>query len=335
MAVNVSFRQVGRKRSGRIYIGPNSDTYSHVTAPSIPSKDDLVLERPSDASNGFGSSQPRFSLIKQTTPAPGQYSSLPASQAVSPSFSKKGYGGFVSKKKRFDLKAFVSAVPGPGSYVSISRQVDSHPSSIFVLPKFQSRTAKLQLPAPGQYNPFTPKQPSGPSAIFKSKTKRPDNACVVQGPAPWYYTPDETLIRSSSQKLTSTFKKPENNRRFKLNLYDPHAPVLDEAVPGPGYYTENSQKQEVLSGSLSRSEIDRFGGSLKPRNSKESSPGPGSYDALPPVRREKLLVSGAVFMSESQRDFVKATKVPGPAFYTLPTGANKKSFHLNSEQRWV
>ena len=338
MAVNVSFRQVGGQRSGRIHIGPNSDTYSHVAAPSIPTKDDLVLERLSEGNNGFGSNQPRFSLSsKRNMPGPGQYASVPASQAVSPSFSKKGYGGFVSKTKRFDPKQFVSAVPGPGSYTNVHKPVDTHLSSIFVQPKFQSRTTKTQLPAPGQYSPTEPKQPSGPSAIFKSKTKRPDNACKVQGPAPWYYTPDETLIRSSSQKLTSTFKKPVNGKRFKLNMYDPHAPVLDEGVPGPGYYIpEDNQERESLNGSPSRREIDRFGGSVKPGKSKESSPGPGAYDArLPQVHKEKLLVSGAVFMSETQRDFVKATQVPGPAFYKLPTGPVKKSFHLNSELRWV
>lgn len=337
MDVNVSFRQVGVERSGRLYRGPNSDAYSRTTQPSIPGKDDLVLEKLGEGSDGFGSRQPRFFLTSQGTPGPGQYSSLPASQEHSPSFSKKGFGGLISKTKRFNPRQFANLVPGPGSYSSAHRRIKSNLSSIFVQPKHQSKTSKVASPAPGQYNPFEPKPPSGPSAIFKSKTKRVENAFPVQAPAPWYYTPNDGLIRSSSQKLTSTFKKPVNGKRFKINLYDPHAPVIDEAVPGPGFYAqENSYEREPLSGSYSHSELDRFGRSIKAKKSKELSPGPGSYDvALALANKEKQPVSGAVFMSESLRGFVKPTKVPGPAFYKIPPPPHKKSFHLNPERHWA
>jgi len=338
MEMNVSFRQVGRERPGRLYRGPNIDAYSRLSQPSIPGKDDLELEKLDDESKGFGSRQPRFFLTSQHSPGPAQYTSLPASQAPSPSFSKKGFGGLISKTKRFSPKQFVTVAPGPGSYASsVHRRVQSNLSSIFVQPKSQSRTSKVASPAPGQYNPPESKPPKGPSAIFKSNTKRADNTFVIQGPAPWYYTPDDGLIRSSSQKLTSTFKKPVNGKRFKINLYDPHAPVLDEAVPGPGYYAQgNRSEQESLSGSYSRSEVDRFGRSINPKKTKELSPGPGSYEILPTLEsKEKQLVSGAVFMSESQREFPRPTKVPGPAFYKVQTGLHKKSFHLNPEQHWV
>lgn len=338
MDVDVSFRQVGRERSGRLYRGPNSDAYSRISQPSIPGKDDLELEKLDNGSKGFGSRQPRFSPPSKQSPALRQYASLPASQAPSPSFSKKGFGGLISKTKRFGPKQFATIVPGPGSYsTSVHRRVQSNLSSIFVQPKHQSRTSKVTSPAPGQYNPSEPKPPTGLSAIFKSKTKRADNTFVTHGPAPWYYTPNDGLIRSSSQKLTSTFKKPVNGKRFKINLYDPHAPVLDESVPGPGYYVQgNRSEQESLSGSYSRSEIDRFGQSINPKKTKELSPGPGSYDIIPSLdSKEKQLVSGAVFMSESQREFLKPTRVPGPAFYKLQTNSHKKSFHLNPGQHWV
>lgn len=337
MASNVSFRQVGCERSGRIFHGPNSDAYSRTSQPSIPGKDDLVLEKTNSIGDGFGNRQPRFNFTIMNSPGPGQYLSLPASQAASPSFSKKGYGTMVSRTRRFNPRQFVSVVPGPGSYESMHKRLPTNLSAIFVQPKLHSKTVKSELPAPGQYNPPEPKPPAGPSAIFKSKTKRVENTVPTYGPAPWYYTPDEKLIRSSSQKLTSAFKKPVNGKRFKINLYDPHAPVKDDAVPGPGYYNpDNSFEHKSLNGSYTHEELDRFGRSVKVKKSKEDSPGPGSYDL--PTREEKESkqpVSGAVFMSESQRDLLKGSKVPGPAFYKIPEGLKKKSFHLNPRQLWA
>ena len=230
-------------------------------------------------------------------------------------------------------------MPGPGSYSSPRKRVDTHLSSIFIQPKtLKSNASNRQLlPGPGQYNPFESKLSSRPSATFKSKTTRPDNAYIVQGPPPWYYTPDEALIHSSSQKLTSAFKKPANGKLPKANMYDPHAPVPDEITPGPGHYIqENYQRADSLIGSYTRSELDRFGGTMHTRKAMEPSPGPGYYEAkLPLVHKEKLPVSGSVFMSETQRDLVKSNQVPGPAFYAVPTSPKKKFFHLNSEQRWV
>lgn len=340
MSVNVSFRQVGCEHSGRIYRGLNTEAYLGAPQPLLANKDDFPLEKPSEESSGFGSSEPRFSLsMKGVTPGPGQYASVPSSQATSPSFSKKGYGGFASNTKRFHPKEFVSGVPGPGSYSTPRKRVDTHLSSIFIKPKaLKSDDSNRQLlPGPGQYDPFLPKLPSRPSAIFKSKTTRPDNAYIVQGPPPWYYTPDETLIHSNSQKVTSAFKKPANGKLTKTNMYDPHAPVEDETVPGPGHYTQESyQRTDSLIGSYTLSELDRFGGTIHTRKAKESSPGPGHYEAkLPLVHKEKLPVSGSVFMSETQRDLVKSNHVPGPAFYEVSTSPRKKVFHLNLEQRWV
>ncbi len=46
-------------------------------------------------------------------------------------------------------------------------------------------------------------------------------------------------------------------------------------------------------------EVDRFGNALRPRKKNDFTPGPGTYTEQ--KIDEKIPVSGAVFMSESER----------------------------------
>ena len=337
MAERISFRQVGREHPGRLYKGPNQDAYTRVSQPSIPCKEDVVLKKQDSGYDGFGHRGPRFLRLGNNVPGPGQYQSLPASHSSSPSLSKKGFlAGFVSSTKRFKPRQFATIAPGPGSYAPSHRRADSNPSPAFVKPKAQSRKPKVSSPAPGQYD--TPSEQhfaAGPSSVFRSTTKRSDNAFPSQAPAPWFYSPDEHLVRSSSQELTSAFKRPVNGKRFKINLYDPHAHVAEDEGPGPGHYTvQNSFEKEKLNVSYSHQELDRFGQSIRSKRVQPVVPGPGAYNT-PVLSPEKQPVSGAVFMSESQREFVKPTKVPGPAFYRPAISNKKKSFLLNPANKWV
>ena len=73
-------------------------------------------------------------------------------------------------------------------------------------------------------------------------------------------------------------------------------------------------------------DLDRFGKTTRKRT-KEYAPGPGEYS----VEKEnsKSLVTGAAFVSESKRGWIKADKKPpGPAFYNPAPVPKKKSFHF-------
>ena len=83
-----------------------------------------------------------------------------------------------------------------------------------------------------------------------------------------------------------------------------------------------------------KQDVDRFGQPLRPKRAKSGVPGPGAY-TVSGEKREKLPVSGAVFMSESKRDDSFLSKAPGPAFYRPVILPKKKSFHLNAERKWV
>ena len=64
-----------------------------------------------------------------------------------------------------------------------------------------------------------------------------------------------------------------------------------------------------------QAESDRFGKYGPPKDLKADQPGPGAYDAKI-KEAAKLPVSGAVFMSEAERAYLKPEgKPPGPAFY--------------------
>mmetsp|Transcript_12693 Transcript_12693/g.12805 ORF Transcript_12693/g.12805 Transcript_12693/m.12805 type:complete len:111 (+) Transcript_12693:579-911(+) len=109
------------------------------------------------------------------------------------------------------------------------------------------------------------------------------------------------MIRSASAKNTAAFKQPVQARRYQINLYDPHSDILGDDNPGPGEYN-------VVNSSLSNvkpspmfivGEVDRFGKPIRPKKKNEVTPGPGTYTMA--RGDERVPVSGAVFMSESER----------------------------------
>ena len=79
---------------------------------------------------------------------------------------------------------------------------------------------------------------------------------------------------------------------------------------------------------------NRFGESKHPKINKFNRPSPGDYE-YSYYEEERLPVSGAVFMSETEREVFRAQKKPpGPAFYNAPKVSKTKSFHLNAG-KWV
>ena len=325
-----NFRQAGKEYTGKIYKGPMVDAFNRLTQSSIPVKSEQILSAV-ERKGGFGSSTDRFSTYEEVEfiPGPGQYKSATAGE--SPSLSKKGYGGLTSKSPRFKRFQYNTPVPGPGAY-TCTNMVTHGISSVFKRPIGRAHIDP-ENPAPGTYE-----LPSNASNIsvcspFKSKSKRYKDSASTS-PAPWQYNLASGL--SVGDKPSAAFKMPVRARRYPINLYDPHAPVPKEISPGPADYQSGMFPpiNQKPSAQFIKSDVDRFGIQTKDKRSKEFSPGPGAYHIE--VIKEKVPVSGAVFLSESNRVLLKdPNKQPGPAFYRPAPIPKKKSFHLNANKQWI
>ena len=67
---------------------------------------------------------------------------------------------------------------------------------------------------------------------------------------------------------------------------------------------------------------------------EESTPAPGSYE-VGSKEREREMVSGAVFRSDTERLRGQHVQRPGPAFYRPSVLPKRRSFLLNLHQKWV
>jgi hypothetical protein len=336
--MDTSFRQAGKEVFGKLCRGSVVDAYNRLTQASIPTKGESLLKS-DEKKEGFGSSASRFTSSASRLPGPGAYSN---NLGDNPSVSKKGFGGLTNSAPRFKKYQYVNTNPGPGSY----NQPASTASSGFTITLGKTKSLKKvqEMPAPGQYDPAIQFSTKELTSVFKSNSKRLE-VMSKESPAPWQYTPNYALTRSSSAALTSVFKMPVNAKRYQGNLYDPHAQHLPVITPGPGEY--QPEPMEALkqinskdrfdasrpSSMFANSGKDRFGKSKQPKVI-QALPAPGDYE--PNYSPHKINVSGAVFMSESERIWLKTEKKPpGPAFYKPVIQTKKKSFHLKPNNKWV
>ncbi|KAK3526750.1 hypothetical protein QTP70_032892 [Hemibagrus guttatus] len=124
---------------------------------SIPSKYQTVIISNVER-KGFSSQAKRFTHYSlNENPGPGSYLSHTSADSCSPSFSKKGTGGFVSKALRVSRKPQIPSSPAPNTYnlqSSLLRQHDFNRdvSRTFHLPiAIQSANTRQKSPAPNQY----------------------------------------------------------------------------------------------------------------------------------------------------------------------------------------
>mmetsp|Transcript_25927 Transcript_25927/g.85354 ORF Transcript_25927/g.85354 Transcript_25927/m.85354 type:complete len:146 (-) Transcript_25927:90-527(-) len=110
-----------------------------------------------------------------------------------------------------------------------------------------------------------------------------------------------------------------------------------EMMPGPGYYNPRAAEEYSLqklrhSATFVPSKQDRF---AQPAEKYKATPGPGAYEVLKD-QSQKVEATMSAFVSSTEREVdIKArTVAPGPAYYN-PNVIRKKSFHYNSNQRWV
>lgn len=120
---------------------------------------------------------------------------------------------------------------------------------------------------------------------------------------------------------------------------------LKRPTPGPGEYTdqdayefikdyrpENNKGMKVFI----EDNHDRFGDN--PDYHMIQVPGPGSYEIQEGGKefKERALVSGAVFLSESERTpFGRLRNTVAPNKYNPSKIPPKISFHFNVETKWV
>lgn len=336
MVERISYRQVGLEASGKIYRGTANDAFNRFSHPSIPVQSELLLSQEQKSSEAFGTTSTRFiQKSNSAIPGPGQYYSTQITESTS--FSKKGYGGLISNSSRFKRFQYSTPAPGPGSYTYDIKTVKAnHASAVFLEGRSKNLFATNDKQAPGQYNPNQISNSPAITSTFRSKSKRLSPMRNLENPSPWQYNPNISLTRSKSVQLTSAFKQSVNAKRYQVNLYDPHSNITHEISPGPGDYDQASLRQPKSKASpmFVVSEFDRFGKTNNPRKKNSSTPGPGAYQ--PPSNQEKTAVSGAVFMSESERVWYGSNrKPPGPAFYKPSAVPKKKSYHLNTNKIWV
>lgn len=319
MGDKVSHRQTGREIPGKMCKGPVIDAYNRLTQPSIPTKFSQILTIPRQ-SGGFNTSAVRFREKVANTPGPGDYDETPSKNR---SLSKKAY--HMTQSTRFKKYQYNTPVPGPGSYESKSFKS----SSAIVTGRGQDSRRTLDVPAPGYYEPKAPGTNKQISHVFKSKAERLPSA-PNRAPGPCVYNPQKP---KTSGSVSRPFVKPSNFRREQINLYEPHAKPVEFVTPGPGNYDIPHSARSKPSSVFLSANVDRFGEPTRKRVAK-FHPGPGEYSL--DKDSKKNLVSGAVFLSESKRGWLKVRgKPPGPAFYSPSPVSKRKSFHFQTAKVWV
>jgi len=359
-----NFRQAGKQQPGKLVRGFIQDPINKGTTASIPYKFETILYRNTNP-KGFGASAQRGIRNEDISPGPGSYDYLKTySREDSASYSKKGYGnGFVSTTTKGMFGKYVNTGPGPGSYNQKEKPFmvthisqDHKRNSDDAL---KAKTAQVDVPGPGYYNPERSKtsstlNPKLINSVFKSNTGRYNMANGLNPPPGAYEIDRELTSKKPFQHFlgSANFMLPTNKKKSKetenkeicnelLGKEDP----MPKIVPGPGHYFKAEKDDEIVlfnqkvqdknSSNFVTGNVTRFGEVIQKKVKRQEFPGPGSYIKPSPTAEEKTLVSGAVFMSETaRRPFNDMRNFVGPTKYQ-PELLPKKSYHLNINKIWV
>ncbi|KAM9496112.1 O(6)-methylguanine-induced apoptosis 2 isoform 2-T2 [Clarias gariepinus] len=316
---------VRRYKSGFKFPGPSS----------IPTKyQTLILSNVER--KGFSSQAKRFTHFVNENPGPGSYLSHASADTFSPSFSKKGTGGFASKVLRVSRKPQRGS-PAPNAYNLRSSLVRQHDFNRDVSRAFhppiavQTPNTAHTSPAPNQYNVCysgveVDSVVSAQSA-FLSKTRRSDAyRSATKGPSPCHYTVKDTLIQNTPKAPSSCFKSTTNRIQT----------LVRSEGPGPASYSPYKTPEPVKRTILPRKHY--LGISAPPLLPPKAPPlpGPGQYDIVNFTGPPKRLVASAAFVSSKRREthHTRGHNVPGPGSYEtdVPT---KRSFLYNHANMWI
>ncbi|XP_071381458.1 O(6)-methylguanine-induced apoptosis 2 [Centroberyx affinis] len=284
---------------------------------------------------GFSSQTKRFlsQVCLNENPGPGSYGGIANAEVSSPSFSKKGTGGFASQAARVPCH-LQRGIPGPNAYnlqasfintCSFGRGV----SRVFKLPVAVQRDGpKHKTPAPNQYDVcFSGSEKNfHRSSTFLSKTGRSCFGPNKNVPSPCHYEVNNTLIQKGPLVAMSPFKSKT-----------PRFPVpLDKCVPGPGAYSPHQAPAPVKRNVLLRRPYLAISARPVVVPKDPPFPGPGQYDIVNYDGPSKHLMSTAAFVSRTKRipQDPRGQGGPGPGFYE-PQMLSKQSFFYNDSKVWI
>lgn len=370
-----SFRQKGKRATGKLVRGFIQDASLKTNISSIPGKFETVIytKSPKKAfnttSNRFMSQSPQEYV---EFPGPGSYNPpFSVEPANKSSFSTQGYGnGFLSKTQRTAFIAkYMNMGPGPGAYdpmnnssistknsnkVNDSKISFQRSESLDVKPKNPN---KINNPGPGFYNPrdiTTGKENKTYYSSFVSKGNREEYLNISKYPGPGVYEVKRTLLEKKPFKIMGPFssfaspvEKKTNKTRVLINKLqeDPQMESNKLIVPGPGFYDLPERKMEEFNEGYNSSVFrignkSRFGDLLiEKTENQQRKLGPGYYPIPVGIAKselEKSEVSGSVFLSEtSRKPFGEVNKRLGPNVNVPFKLPVKKSFLLNLKRNWV
>ncbi|XP_063051445.1 O(6)-methylguanine-induced apoptosis 2 isoform X2 [Engraulis encrasicolus] len=269
-------------------------------------------------------------------PGPGTYLAHTPAEIRSPSFSKRGTGGFASQARRAAW-SLQRGNPGPNAYNLPSSLLQKQTylkgtTGNFRLPiAVQSDCPPNRNPAPNQYNVsyngVEKNATTSAQSVFLSKTARNTvNLSVLKGPSPCHYNVNDTITQKDAKVPYSSFKS---------NI--PRNPLTSTSeVPGPGSYNLYETPEMVKRTTLPRRHyLGLSAPPLKPLKDPPF-PGPGQYDIVDFQGPPKHFMSSAAFVSGTSRwiQHGKGQDQPGPGFYD-PTIFAKRSFIYNHGRNWV
>ncbi|KAK7099655.1 O(6)-methylguanine-induced apoptosis 2-like [Littorina saxatilis] len=306
---------------------------------SIPTKFQTIITDNGDK-KGFMGKAKRFQSDAHATdaPAPGEYVYHGKFDKISPSFSKKGTGGFASKANR-STKFMMSNAPGPGIYslpslLKTRRDFGRGVQGVFAAPIAELVDKSNRVPAPNNYNVIQVKLGKANNVVagaaFKSTSRREllnirEQAMV---PAPDKYNVRDDLQHESIKVPFSSFKS-----QSKRDLMS-----KPQAVPGPGHYKPDEPVEPANRLIYPRKHYLCISAPAMPLPDSPPQPGPGSYEMVDYDGPNKHYMSGAAFVSTTGRwtgvEVHGTGELPGPAHYR-PVPCGKQSFIYNAAGRWI
>ncbi|XP_028819472.1 O(6)-methylguanine-induced apoptosis 2 [Denticeps clupeoides] len=301
---------------------------------TFPTKYQTVVVK-NEEKKGFSTQTKRFFHISvNENPGPGSYLSHTSAEIYSPSFSKKGTGGFPSKAPRVPRNRRRRSVPGPNTYNLQSSLLHKpgfgrRSSRVFCLPvAVKADKSTNTTPAPNQYNVSYREVQQNTvvpaHSVFLSKSRRsPGFSTPLKGPSPCHYEVNDAVTQKNPQVPFSSFKSSTSRFLFSgKNL-----------GPGPAAYNLDQPAEPAKRTVLPRRRYLVLSAPPLKLPKTPPFPGPGHYDIVDYKDPPKHFMSSAVFLSGTSRwtQEAKGTSVPGPGSYD-PEIAPKRPFLLKDEK---
>ncbi|XP_077133630.1 sperm-tail PG-rich repeat-containing protein 2 isoform X1 [Ranitomeya variabilis] len=249
----------------------------------------------------FLSHSKRFLPVKSITPAPGTYNEQRTAFEALKKISSMAQTPFGHTALRFTKEPKMVRTPGPGSYNIFSYGIakeslkkanqenlnkSAFGSSASRALYFSNKDA-VWTPGPGHYavkdrieEPYKRQK----SSVFSSATERLSTQITVKDiPPPGSYNVSESYEKIHGKQSYSPPRTVQAKRKqasFLSVVPRNFTPQNDFQVPGPGAY--DPVKKPVIQTPLSVPREERF------KDSKEITPGPGSYE-MSPVFKDTVL----------------------------------------------